>query len=286
MIIKESTETWPTGAKKIVLRNIPFAYDTVIFKETSNGGNTFAHSIHSKYQLVISYYYPKKVFVVWNAAVHHHIHDSRGMTTLSIGSEADELLKNGFESDRIDCCFKTIKQRGTTDCVELVVIVGVDALYDFCKAYQEYILPQVNTIPKGKKCLYATPEEKLQRLSCVAEESYQLVEREREKITRAKRNPLFRDKVIDRWGEQCIVCGAKERKILEAAHIYSVKQGGSDDPANGYCLCANHHRMYDTGILNIHLDKKIFDCESEECKKMSWYKDAEIRGFTLFLPNE
>ena len=283
---RDSITTWPTDAYKTVLRSIPFASKRVLFRETCNGTNTFSHAIPSSYQLVISYYYTERVFVVWNAAIHHHIHDRRGMTTLSIGADARDLINAGLESSCIERSFKSVKQKGTKDCVEMITIVGVDAVYDFCKDYQEYILPQLSAIPTGKTCLYSTPSGKLQRLNSKREECYQIVDRERELITRAKRDPQFRENVIARWGGRCIVCGTKERRILEAAHIDSVKQGGSDDPINGYCLCANHHRMYDSGILDIKVEDNSFFCNSDESKEMPWFKDAEKRGFTLFLPNK
>ena len=281
---KDLTDTWPQGTKKIVLRTIPQAFEKVVFKETSTGTNAFIHPISSTYQLVISYYYSQKVFVVWNAAVHAQIHDLRGMTTLSIGADADALIKSGFGKGRIESIFKSVKQKGTKDCVELVTLVGVDALYDFCKAYSEYIIPELNHIPKGKQCLYATPGGEIQRFSSDNKESYKTVEREREIFSRAKRDPSFRQLVIERWGGKCIICGASEERILEAAHRESVKNGGSDDPSNGYCLCANHHRMYDSALLDIDIENSSFECNSESAKAMSWYETEKKRGFKLFLP--
>ena len=55
--------------------------------------------------LVISYYYTERVFVVWYAAIHHHIHDLRGMTTLSIGADARDLINAGLESSCIERSF-------------------------------------------------------------------------------------------------------------------------------------------------------------------------------------
>jgi predicted restriction endonuclease len=48
--------------------------------------------------------------------------------------------------------------------------------------------------------------------------------------------------VID--GVRCQVWGAAQ---LEAHHVVGLRQGGSNDPANGLALCRRHHRLADAG---------------------------------------
>lgn len=283
MGLKESTSEWPLGAERIVKRIIPNASVVVAFRHTKTGNNVISKLLPGTCQLVISYYYPKKVFLVWNAAVHHHIHNKNGQTTVGLGAGGEAMLRHGFQANRIDFSYKDVKQNGYPSCVEKVIIVGVDALCDFCRSYQELLLPDMSEVPKGKLCLYAVSGGELHQLSGTCTESYQIIERERENVARLKRDPIFREKVLQRWNYHCIVCGASERTILEAAHIESVKSGGSDDPANGYCLCANHHRMYDSALLNIHEETNSFSCSSVAAKEMPWYREAERKGFHLHI---
>lgn len=281
---RNTTQHWPSGTSKIVLRNIPDANNCVIMSESEDGKHTKSHQIDASTRIVISYVWPKDVFVVWNAAVHAHIHNKSGQTTLSVG-EKNKTLLSEVDSTAIIQTYKRIQQKGIYGCVEMVLIVGKEALFDFCKNVDEYLFPNVDTIPLGKKCLYATPGGELERIDGTSFTSSVTI-RERERIERAKRTPNFRKRVLDKWGNRCIVCGTTEERILEAAHKESVKAGGSDDPQNSFCLCANHHRMYDRAILDIDIDSGKFKCHSDSVKQMAWYEQAEKRGFRLFLPGE
>ena len=53
------------------------------------------------------------------------------------------------------------------------------------------------------------------------------------------------------------ICGIQETKILRAAHIVPVAEGGSDEVQNGICLCTNHEIAYDNGLLKIKPDGMI-----------------------------
>lgn len=62
----------------------------------------------------------------------------------------------------------------------------------------------------------------------------------------------FRNKVFQRYGEQCAVCGLDITFALDAAHIIPKEDKGSDDPRNGFVLCAVHHRIYDANVFSIN----------------------------------
>lgn len=281
---KETTTQWPVVAKKIVLRNIPNAQNTVIMSECKDGKYRTSNQISTDVQLIISYNYEKEVFIVWNGAAHRHLHNPNGMSTLTMGAQATELFNDGFCADCIKPTFKNLRQQGYCDCVELVVVIGKSALMDFCQNYDHYIFPDITEIPEGKKCVFARPNEDLELINSDTCQSW-AVSRERDIVSRARRNSDFREGVLKKWGERCIVCGTRERRILEAAHIQSVKSGGSDDPDNGYCLCANHHRMYDAALLDIDTENQIFCCHSEAARAMPWYQRAEERHLKLYIPN-
>ncbi len=80
-------------------------------------------------------------------------------------------------------------------------------------------------------------------------ERFSLVDgaRPRRKSTAAQRpgQARFRFRVLRRCGRRCMVCDLRVEELLEAAHVCSVEEGGSDDPRNGVVLCRNHHRAFD-----------------------------------------
>lgn len=110
--------------------------------------------------------------------------------------------------------------------------------------------------------------------------------REKRTVEQYNRSAKFRNEVLTMYGEQCAVCGCTEEKILQAAHIRAVAEGGSDDPKNGICLCANHHLMFDHDLIRIDLKKSRVYHIADSVKQMAWYEQAEKRDFRLFLPEE
>ena len=67
--------------------------------------------------------------------------------------------------------------------------------------------------------------------------------------TSFRRNPRFARRVHQAYGGACCVCG-KQLDIVEAAHIIPhAEEGSTDEVANGLALCAEHHALYDTGLL-------------------------------------
>ena len=63
--------------------------------------------------------------------------------------------------------------------------------------------------------------------------------------------PRFKFQVFERYGSRCAVCDISAPQLLDAAHLRSKKEHGSDDPRNGLVLCASHHRALDAGLFAI-----------------------------------
>ena len=105
-------------------------------------------------------------------------------------------------------------------------------------------------------------------------------------VKQYNRSAKFRNDVLEACGAQCAVCGCEERVILQAAHIEAVADGGSDDPKNGICLCANHHLMFDHDLIRIDFAKRRISYIADSVKQMAWYEQAEKRDFRLYLPRE
>ena len=86
-----------------------------------------------------------------------------------------------------------------------------------------------------------------------------LRDRSEELVTRAKRNPQFRDDVLRAYGYRCCVCGYDGRISgalfgLEAAHVRWHAYAGADHVSNGLALCAQHHIALDSGVITVDDD--------------------------------
>lgn len=145
---------WPDSAKKAIKDYIPNYRKTVKFR-TSMGVATISRPIAEGFQIVINYNSAKKCFVVWNAAIQNKIHRGKKVR-LTIGNDGEDLLRKGVGSDSMASVFRKISKRGKdTGFVEKVLLIGENALADFCKNYKEKIIPDKKEIPEGKICLYA-----------------------------------------------------------------------------------------------------------------------------------
>jgi putative restriction endonuclease len=61
----------------------------------------------------------------------------------------------------------------------------------------------------------------------------------------------FKLQVFQRYGAKCAVCNIALPELLDAVHLRSVGDHGSNDPRNGLVLCASHHRAFDSGLFFI-----------------------------------
>lgn len=76
--------------------------------------------------------------------------------------------------------------------------------------------------------------------------------RRRTEISRRERDPRFSFRVFGRYGAVCAVCGLTVARLLDAAHIIPVADGGSNDARNGLPLCPTHHRAFDHDAFTIN----------------------------------
>ena len=88
---------------------------------------------------------------------------------------------------------------------------------------------------------------------------------------RWERDRRFRRVVLNRYRSRCAICRCGAESILEAAHIKAVADGGTDDPNNGICLCANHHRMFDKGLIGIDFESLTLAWVDDNVSSMPWY---------------
>lgn len=145
---------WPANAKKTIKNCITNYRDVVKFR-TSTGDATISRPIADSFQLVINYNSTKKCFIIWNAAIQNGIHGGKKMR-LTIGKAGEDLLHKEISSNSIKRFFRDVNRSvQNAKCVELILVVGENALADFCKDYKKWIRPDKEIVPKGKTCLYA-----------------------------------------------------------------------------------------------------------------------------------
>lgn len=59
----------------------------------------------------------------------------------------------------------------------------------------------------------------------------------------------FRRLLLNEYPNECAYCGLADVRLLDAAHITAVRDGGEATAENGRLLCANHHRAFDSDLL-------------------------------------
>jgi putative restriction endonuclease len=99
-----------------------------------------------------------------------------------------------------------------------------------------------------------------------------------ETITRKRRDPQFRLRVLTVYEYTCAVCGFDVRLGdialgVEAAHIKWFQAGGPDIEANGLALCVLHHKLFDRGAFTVSPARQV---HVSECAYGS-------KGFTEWL---
>lgn len=146
---------WPDNAKKAIMTYIPDFQHRIKFR-TCVKFPTISKSLEDSFQLVINYNCDNDCFIVWNAAIQNHIHwmNSKKKLHLDIGCSGERLMHRPIDANTITHFFREFG-RGGSKYVEMISIVGKDALADFCKDYSKMIIPDPNSIPKGRICLYA-----------------------------------------------------------------------------------------------------------------------------------
>ncbi len=75
-------------------------------------------------------------------------------------------------------------------------------------------------------------------------------------VTKRKRDPAFRQRVLKAYEYRCAVCGFDVRLgsvsiALDAAHIRWHQAGGPETEDNGFALCVLHHQAFDLGAFTV-----------------------------------
>lgn len=110
-------------------------------------------------------------------------------------------------------------------------------------------------------------------------------------LSRGNRQRVFRRAVLNAYGWQCCMCGLTFSEGLEAAHIVRWASAQPElriDPRNGLSLCANHHKLYDNGWINVASDYVINFSDPEQSSgrysEADHYHSVRLHGSSIKLP--
>jgi putative restriction endonuclease len=83
-----------------------------------------------------------------------------------------------------------------------------------------------------------------------------------ETYLKRKRDPKFREKILQAYEYSCAICGFNVRLGhslvgVEAAHIKWHQAGGPDVENNGIALCSMHHKLFDRGVFTFSKNKEL-----------------------------
>ena len=116
----------------------------------------------------------------------------------------------------------------------------------------------VKTCPICKKEFYVFKSQINRRETCSrrCKNIRQMIKHARKRKLRFEKDITknkYRRRDMRRWlkelgGEQCELCGWDEAPV-DICHIIPRKEGGETILSNVVFLCPNHHRMYDSGLI-------------------------------------
>lgn len=223
--------------------------------------------------IVIGYHQETQIYVAWNNCTHRLAKGViRGNThTYTLPRRTRFIYK-------ICDCFEEIypvyKPLQGSRKKEKIVLIKPSFIDEFCKHPFAYLMPNEEDSTYENGTIYALPGMDTIKVYEKNTHPNYFLERERQRFncTKAERDAKFRSSVFGKYSSpHCIICGIDNEKVLQAAHIVAVKDGGDDSPENGMILCANHHLMYDSDEFNIdHITGQIKIKNTKNKKYLEW----------------
>jgi putative restriction endonuclease len=87
----------------------------------------------------------------------------------------------------------------------------------------------------------------------LAQEDPELVRSYAERVVQARlHQPLFRQRVLLAYQNECSICRLRHTRLLDAAHVLADSDGGQPVVTNGIAMCKIHHAAYDADIFGIN----------------------------------
>lgn len=258
-------------AKKVELA-FPEVYQNCDFYwgDPENPSHNVDKSNQQRY--VVCIFPAKGLFCVWDYKRHRKYKQmgaSQSSVTLGCGWDEVKILP---------CVYYKRLGNHRDSPYEKVYVVPEDDWRLFFSHIDEYMhFNQYDLDPSGKtvdKSVFA----------CENEE-YADDERKRYSSQKLQRRTEFSKKVMEAYDYQCAICRCNLREVLQAAHLHgyevSATDLSADKPENGIALCANHHLMYDSELIDINIHKGTISINDDRIKQMPWYSEFYKNGFKL-----
>ncbi len=132
-------------------------------------------------------------------------------------------------------------------------------------------------------------EEALRVRHDLLDEDPELVRSYAERVVKARlHQPLFRQRVLLAYENQCSICRLRHTRLLDAAHVLADAEGGQPIVTNGIAMCKIHHAAYDADIFGINPKYEVGvrpDVMKELDGPTLRHTLQEIDGQRIQLPN-
>lgn len=210
--------------------------------------------------LILGWYHPLSVFVAFDI----RFHDAQASSSPSAQVREPTMV---LASDR-GIAFR----RATNG--EIAVAFRPDMASVYLNGYNE-----LHENAKAEAYLDSLDKE----IANFALAKIEAVSKPRDLITsltvRAYRDASFRRRVLAAYEHRCSICDL-QLEIVEAAHIVPVAiPGSTDETKNGLCLCANHHKGLDSGLIAISDDYGIILRQERVAALKAIGRAQGLRGF-------
>ena len=143
--------------------------------------------------------------------------------------------------------------------------------------------------PEAHQFVVSLDAEALQLRKDLALDDPALVRSYAERVVRTRlHQPLFRQRVLVAYANQCAICRLRHIRLLDAAHIQGDADGGQPVVTNGISMCKIHHAAYDADIFGISPSYKVGvrpDVLQEIDGPTLRYTLQEIEGSPIQLPS-
>lgn len=112
--------------------------------------------------------------------------------------------------------------------------------------------------PLQRQFVVSLDEESARLRRELSMEDPELVRAYAERVVKVRlHQPLFRQRVLVAYANQCSICRLRHTPLLDAAHVLADAEGGEPVVTNGIAMCKIHHAAYDVDIFGISPDYKV-----------------------------
>ena len=111
--------------------------------------------------------------------------------------------------------------------------------------------------PGSQQFVVSLDEESLQRRQLAVGDPELLRAYAERVVSTRLHQPIFRQRVLLAYGNQCSLCHLRHTRLLDAAHVLADAEGGQPIVTNGIAMCKIHHAAYDADIFGISPEYKV-----------------------------